>query len=212
MGCVPLLANRTGGGVPSHTCTRPCTPCHMCLPPNPCMLCPYLCMSPSRAMHAPSSHACPSHASPSHECPLKPCIPPSHACHCHAHPLPSHASPLGNRMTVTNINKRVTNNLGVCICYTLAIAISIAGLQCPGHDALTALYTPHGEVMHISDLVFMRTRESPNQCLVVTCCHHLTFPGQSHQALLHFRYCILSHITTPLVSVMLLIVIIAIWV
>ena len=61
------------------------------------------------------------------------------------------------------------------------------------------LYTLHGEVTFISDLVFMRTHESPNQCLVVTYCDHPITPGQSHQALLYFRYCILSHITTPLV-------------
>ena len=52
----------------------------------------------------------------------------------------------------------------------------------------------------MSDPVFMRTRESPNQCLVVTCCNHPTSSGQLHRALLHFGYCILSHITTPLVS------------
>ena len=66
------------------------------------------------------------------------------------------------------------------------IEMCIAGLQCPGHDALTTLYALHGEVMCISDLVFMRTRESPNQCLVVTYCDHSTFPGQSHQALVSF--------------------------
>ena len=86
---------------------------------------------------------------------------------------------------------------GVCICYTPAIGV--ARLQCPGCDALTVLHTLHGEVMHISGLVCMRTCESTNQCLVITCCNHPTSPAQSYQALLCCRYYILSHITTPLV-------------
>ena len=86
---------------------------------------------------------------------------------------------------------------GICICYMPAIRI--ARLQCPGHDALTMLYTLHGEVMHISGLVFIRACESPNQCLVITCCDCPNSPRQSCWALPYFRYCILSHITTPLV-------------
>ena len=78
-------------------------------------------------------------------------------------------------------------------------AIGIAGLRCPGCDALTALYALHGEVMRISGLLLMKTCESPNQCLVVTCCENPSSFSQSHWALPHFGYCILSHITTSLV-------------
>ena len=86
---------------------------------------------------------------------------------------------------------------GVGICYMLAI--SIAGLWCPEHDALTVFYTLHREVMHMSCLVFMRTYELSNQCLMVTCYKHSTPPSQSHWALPCYRYCILSYIPTPLV-------------
>ena len=68
--------------------------------------------------------------------------------------------------------------LGICICY--ALAIDIARLWYPGHDTLTVLHTLHWEVMHTSGLVFMRTYESTNQCLVITCCDHPTIPVQSY--------------------------------
>ena len=67
--------------------------------------------------------------------------------------------------------------LGVCICYVPTI--SIGRLRCPGHDALTMLYTLHGEVMCILGLVFMRTFESTNQFSVITCCDHSNSPAQS---------------------------------
>ena len=56
---------------------------------------------------------------------------------------------------------------GICIYY--APAISVTRLLCPGHDALTAFHTLHREAIHIPGLVFMRTCDSTDQCLVITC-------------------------------------------
>ena len=86
---------------------------------------------------------------------------------------------------------------GIYICYMPVIGE--AALWCPGYDALTMLHTFHVEVTHISGLVFMRTCESTNQCLVITCCDQPIILIPSYYALPQFRYCIISHITTTFV-------------